>query len=317
MYFAIALIVLIALFLTGPKVTVTSEIRPITLSNNLDEYLIASENRFDDIVPGAGKTIVWADPTRKQKTPVSIIYLHGFSACRQDFMPIGDHVAQALDANLFYTRFTGHGRTGDALAQATISDWLHDTLEALEIGQKIGDNVVIISNSTGSTLATWLQSHLQSSDAVLASIMISPNFALKNRFSRLLVWPWGHVILRLAIGPTRSWEPMNAQVATYWTNCYPSNAVLPVAGLVKLVKSIDLTAITTPILMFISPNDRVVDTATAVKCYRQFGSDTKKLVVIEDSQDPSHHILAGDIVSPNNNELFVQTIVDFLKPLID
>ncbi|MCB0193061.1 MAG: alpha/beta fold hydrolase [Anaerolineae bacterium] len=315
MFLAIIFIVLIALFLAGPRVAIKSKIRHITLPDDLDNYLMASERTFDDIVPGAEKTILWADPHHKQKTPVSIIYLHGFSASRQDFIPICDHVAQALGANLFYTRFTGHGRTGDALAQATINDWLHDTAEALQIGQKIGDKVVVISNSTGSTLATWLLSRYKSD--VLASIMISPNFALKNRFSRLLVWPWGHLIARLAIGPTRSWEPLNSQVATYWTYHYPSTAVLPVAGLVKLVETIDLTSITTPVLMFLSPNDGIIDPAVAMKCYRQFGSNTKQLVVVENCQDPSHHILAGNIVSPNNNELFVQTIVDFLKSLID
>jgi hypothetical protein len=83
-YLIILFVGIIVLFLAGPRVPIDQRIRPITLPDDLDNYLAASEARFTDIRPGTEKTIVWANPSEKDKTPVSIVYLHGFSATRQE-----------------------------------------------------------------------------------------------------------------------------------------------------------------------------------------------------------------------------------------
>ncbi|MDD4273595.1 MAG: hypothetical protein PHG14_07705 [Desulfobacter postgatei] len=38
------------------------------------------------------------------------VYIHGFSATRKETAPLSDLVAKTLNANLFYTRLSGHGR---------------------------------------------------------------------------------------------------------------------------------------------------------------------------------------------------------------
>ena len=81
------------------------------LPDDLDAYLKQTEARFTDLRPNNEKLIVWADPSKKAKTPLSIIYLHGFSACRLEVAPLCDIVAHDLGANLFYTRLSGHGRS--------------------------------------------------------------------------------------------------------------------------------------------------------------------------------------------------------------
>ena len=88
----------IILFLAGPRVPAETTIHPVNLPDDLEGYLKASEARFTDIVPNTEKTIIWANPAQKQKTPVSIIYLHGFSATRQETAPLSDMVAQQLGA---------------------------------------------------------------------------------------------------------------------------------------------------------------------------------------------------------------------------
>ncbi|MEJ2746635.1 MAG: alpha/beta fold hydrolase, partial [Anaerolineae bacterium] len=216
MGFVLAFIVfIIVVFLAGPRVKVDTTLRPLTLPPDLDQYLAEAEARFDDIVPQAEKTIIWAGEPG-QKTNLSIVYLHGFSATRQETAPLSDKLAAALGANLFYTRFTGHGRTGPALGQATVNDWLNDTIEALEIGRRIGEKVIIIGVSTGGTAATWLatQPHL---DDVLALILISPNFAPADSHSEILTWPWGEQIARLVLGSESEWEPVNELHGLYWT----------------------------------------------------------------------------------------------------
>jgi pimeloyl-ACP methyl ester carboxylesterase len=145
----------VAVFFLGPRVDLARHPRPFSLPNDVEGYLARTEGQFDDIAPGAEKSIVWAG-AKRAKTPFAIVYLHGFSATRQETFPLCDLVAARLGANLHYTRLTGHGRGGRALAEATVSDWLNDAAEAFAIGERLGDKVIVIGTSTGGTLATWL-----------------------------------------------------------------------------------------------------------------------------------------------------------------
>lgn len=112
-------------------------LRRIALPQDLDRYLREEEAGVPGITPGAEKSIVWAGKPGA-KTPFSIIYLHGFTATRQEVAPVYDLVARSIGANVFYTRLTGHGMSGEALAAATLDDWINDTWEAYEIGERIG-----------------------------------------------------------------------------------------------------------------------------------------------------------------------------------
>jgi hypothetical protein len=71
-----------ALLLSACTTNTVREQAAPDLPVDLDAYLKQSEARFTDLRPNNEKAIVWADPSKKAKTPVSIIYLHGFSACR-------------------------------------------------------------------------------------------------------------------------------------------------------------------------------------------------------------------------------------------
>lgn len=85
--FMIAVIGFVILFLAGPRTPIDMHLKTISLPEDLDRYLAQSEAPFHDIVPGAEKIIVWANAT-KAKTPLSIVYLHGFSATRQETAPL-------------------------------------------------------------------------------------------------------------------------------------------------------------------------------------------------------------------------------------
>ena len=107
----------------GSRIELDETIRQVTLPDDLDVYLKESERRIEGIKPGMEKTIVWADSEQRQATPYSIVYLHGFSAPRQEIAPLCELVAGAVGANLFIyapararARRQGHG---EALRQWT------------------------------------------------------------------------------------------------------------------------------------------------------------------------------------------------------
>lgn len=123
------------------------------LPEDLDSYLAARESVFTDLTEGTAKQIVWAG-VPGERTPVSIVYLHGFSATSQEIRPVPDRVAAALGANLYLARLAGHGRDGAAMAAAKADDWMTDLAESLAIGARLGDRVIVIATSTGGALAT-------------------------------------------------------------------------------------------------------------------------------------------------------------------
>ena len=111
-----------AAFYAGPRVSIDTQLQSPQLPADLDAYLAQSEARYPDITPGAEKTIVWAHPDRR-KTALAVVYLHGFSASRQETAPLSDEIAQQLGANLYYPRLNGHGRSGAAMAEASVNAW--------------------------------------------------------------------------------------------------------------------------------------------------------------------------------------------------
>ncbi len=309
--FGVLLLALMIVFLLGPRVKVDTQLKPINLPTDLDHYLLESEAKYSDIVPGAEKTIIWANDAKEQ-TEYALVYLHGFSATRQETAPLSELIAADLGANLFYTRFAGHGRSSEAMAEASVNDWLNDTIEAYEIGKRIGKKVIVMGVSTGASAATWLAAQ-KNMNALAAVVLISPNFAPKDGTSEILTWPWAEQIVRQLIGPIRSWEPRNEGQAKYWTESYPSKAILPMMGLVKLARSSDLVSIAIPVLTIYSPNDQVVNPKRVETTFAKIGSKSKELIAITDSADLESHVLAGDILAAADTERIAKIIIEYLQ----
>lgn len=304
------------LFVTGPRVEIDTTLQQPALPTDLVSFLTTEEAQFTDLKPGTEKTIVWADPEQQYKTAAAVVYIHGFSATRREAAPLSDLVAQQLGVNLYYTRLTGHGRSDDAMAEASVNAWLNDIQEAVAIGEVIGDEVVLIASSTGASLVTWLAANGHLSEHVAALVFLSPNFGTANRTAEVLLWPYGQQIAQLIEGPYRQWEPLNAQHATYWTYRYPVSALLPMMASVKLARTSDLGEVHQPLLVIHSAEDTVVDPEKTAYYFDQFGSDPKRRIVVK-TEHPWGHVLAGEILSPRTTEPLAQTIVDFLLPVLD
>ena len=314
-FFVVMVVLFTTVFLLGPKVKVDTTLREPALPSQLsqlDKWLAKKESVVENLRPGTNKQIVWFDKFQKQQTEWSVVYLHGFSASRQEIDPVPRKVAAALRANLFYTRLRGHGRDSAALGKATVNQWLNDSLEALRIGEKLGKKVVLFSTSTGSTLAMWLGCRPGLSKNVVAHVMTSPNFEPKNKTGRLLLKPWGRLIAQIVTGGKRSWTPRNKEQAMYWTTTYPANSLVTLMALVGIVEKLDLSKVTQPLQILYSPEDKVIDTKLVVKRFKEFRNPLKELVAVHDTSNPSNHVLTGRILSPGNVQSTTKRIVTFL-----
>lgn len=314
----LVLVITVAL-VAGPRnrfgpATPTPRTAPPQDIAQLDAWLQSSEKTFADLKPGTAKGITWAGRAG-ERTPWSVVYLHGFSASRLETAPLPDTVAQALGANAFHTRLTGHGlESVDAMGQATVQDWMADTAEALQIGKMLGDKVLVVGVSTGATLAAWTALGPQAKE-MAAMVFISPNFGPKDKRANLINGPWGRQIALALEGPVRGWTPDDAAEANAWTTRYATQAVFPMMALVKEVRESNLAAIQTPLLVLYSESDEVVDPQETKTAFARIGSSQKSLQAVDYSTSKSQHVLAGRIKAPTAVAPMADSIVQWVKSL--
>ena len=313
---AVIALLLAALWAFGPREPVETALRfdPAAIGADVDAYLADTEGRFDDIVEGAEKQIVWAFPNSRARTPVALVYVHGFSASAGEIRPVPDMAAAALGANLHYTRLAGHGRPEAAMAGPTVQDWIDDVAEAVAIGERLGEKVVLIGTSTGGTLAAVAALHPDLKDRIGGIIFVSPNFKVKAAGSGMLTAPFARRLVPLLAGAERAFEPANELHARFWTERYPSTALLPMAALVAHARAQVHENATQPALFMFSDADRIVDHTVTRRIVERWGGPAE-IVAMTRSDDPDDHVIAGDALSPSNNGAVADTIADWVRAL--
>src|SRR5262249_3665863 len=153
----------------------------VAAAPDLDRYLREGEARHPDVKPDQAKTIQWNDPETHRRTALAIVYLHGFSASRRDISPVIETLAGGLHANAFLTRLAAHGLVSPVeFATVRAQDWFDDAREALAIGKRLGEHVILIGTSTGALLATMAALE-DNSSAIAALVLLSPNFGIRDR----------------------------------------------------------------------------------------------------------------------------------------
>ena len=312
----LVLVLLVVLYLAGPKVSVDTSFVSPDLPEDLDEYLRGVESRFTDITPGAEKTIHWADPQRKHKTPIAFVYFHGFSATRQESMPVPQEIANHYGSNIFYSRLTGNGRGTEAMALGSVNTWVNDAAEALAIAAEIGERTVVIGCSTGASLGWWTSHQDQFKDQIAALVFFSPNFGLADPRGTLLTVRWGRQIAETVLGKYIEGEPASEAHATYWATRYPTRALLPMMGMVKVARKIKPARCNNPVIIFYSPYDDTVDAGRIQKFYQGLCCD-KKCVTFDNPDARSQHVVIGDILAPHNNQRATDEVVTFLNNVLE
>ncbi len=307
---ATLVIVAVLWYLTPAKLE--SAVAEVVLPGDLNAWLLETENEAAErygLVAGVEKRITWFD--EQQPTAYSVLYLHGFSATRQETAPLAEIVARSLGANLFETRLTGHGREREPLAEVRAEDWLADAAEALTVARQLGERVIIIGTSTGATLAAAMLDH-PAMNAVDTVVMVSPNFAPRDANAAWLTRPAGPLLARMLVGDTRSWKPHNALQARFWSTSYPLSAPIEVMRLVDLANRKLPAAMPQRLLMFYSLQDTVISADAALAVFAQTEAPQKAAIAITNPGDPSHHVLAGDILSAGKTQEIATAIVDFI-----
>jgi esterase/lipase len=300
-------------FISGPFFQLNpnppTKIEYPSTAHDLDAYLIHEESLIPHIKAGTEKKIVWIDSQNPVKTPVAIIYFHGFTASRGDTSPLIENLAKDLKANVYFTRLKAHGLDGEAFSDVSAQDWLDDAEEAYAIGQKIGDKVIAIGMSTGALLPLYL---LHTGHELEAQILLSPNFSPQNTFAKYASGPLGKFWAQVFVGPYRQYHTENADHRYYWTSRYRSEGLVALMNLVNYVNTFDFAQIKIPSLVLYTHKDSVVDVSLIEKRFAAFGATQKNLL---DLKGATRHELVGSALAPEMNEPVQKTIEEFLNAL--
>lgn len=231
---AIPFIILAGLYFVGPsadRAEYSLDVPPVPSTPQQLTAYIQDQEAKHKIKPDNEARIVWADST-KSKTPYSIVYLHGFSASQKEGDPVHLRIAKAFSCNLYLSRLSDHGiDTTETLQLFTAERVWHSAKEALAIGEAIGEKVIVVSTSTGGTLALKLAAEFP--DRVHALVNLSPNIAINNPAAFLLNDPWGLQIARMVMGGKYRETGAENEKSQYWNGKYRLESVVELQELVE------------------------------------------------------------------------------------
>ena len=306
---------LLLLWLLGPRQRISSlSISLPEVPENWEERWVDSDSAREDLKEGVAKQVVWANSDTRAVTDWAVVYLHGFSTSRQEISPVCEKVAQAMGANLYFTRFKGHGHLSpEPMSDVALDDWMKDTAEALSIGGRIGRRVMLVGSSHGALLALWAAHHFPDSP-IGALVLLAPNFAPADSRSRLLLKPWARQIIPAFMGQRMS-EPQNSSHAYFWHLRYPIEALFPLMAQVDYMERQDLSTITQPVLTLYTREDRIVQSQAIVQRFAELTNPRNRIQVVEGCGDLNQHTLAGDILSPDTTTSVVDTILAYFVEL--
>jgi esterase/lipase len=232
-----SLFFLAALYAVGPKPSTPlyDPILPVVPAEAtaLEQFVSAQE--ANHILKKDNEArIIWNNDSTKEMTEYAVVYLHGFSASQEEGDPVHINFAKQFGCNLYLARLADHGvDTTEALFSFTPDRFWTSAKEALMIGRQLGKKVILISTSTGGTVALKLAADFPKE--IFALINLSPNIRINDPAAFLLNDPWGLQIARLVMGGNYygAGIPPENERAQYWNGRYRLEATVQLQELVE------------------------------------------------------------------------------------
>ncbi len=255
-----------------------------------------------------------------QVTEYSFVYLHGFAGSYRDGYPLNVNVADTFGANIYLSRWATHGLKPPAsLDNFTPEMAWQSAKEALAIGQRIGRKVIVISTSTGGTLALKLAATYP--DSVFALINLSPNIRDDQLGAFLLNTPWGYELAHLvSLGDHREIEHEQEKATQYWDTIYPAEALVNLQVLVEsTMHSETFKKVHCPVLtLYYHKNFMEEDEHVAIERYPEVYealATPDSLLALIALDKPGTHFIGSDIKSQDYRTA-QQKVVAFCRQIL-
>lgn len=267
--------------------------------HKLDSFIAANESKVLDLKEDNQARIIWADSVG-QKTKYALIYMHGFSASQEEGAPLHEDFAKRYGMNLYLTRLEDHGRRDtNSFQTLTPQNYLQSAEDAVDIGKKLGDKVIIMSCSTGGTLSLALAA---AGEKIHSLILYSPNIAIFDPKSKMLLYPWGKQISEMVMGGEHNRIQYPELAAKYWNSVYHTNSLFTLQSIIETHMTAEtFSKIKIPVFLGYYykdevNQDNVVSVPRMLEMFDQLGTDpSKKRKVV--FPETGHHVISSHVIS--------------------
>lgn len=314
--FLLALIIVI-IYLMGPKpprVEISKDLPSISASiGNIEDY-VENNGLGLNLKPDNESRIIWYNDSVKERTSHSLLYLHGFSASWYEGYPANVEFAKYFACNAYFPRLAAHGIvTEDPLIDMTPDRLWESAKEALMVARTIGRKVIIMSTSTGGTLALKLASDFP--EYVDGLILYSPNIRIKDEGAFLLSKPWGLQIgKRINGGEYRVVnKDFESKYCEYWNCKYRMEAVVYLQQLVdETMNNQTYKNISDPVFLGYyykdeTQQDDIVKVSAMLKMFDQLGTLPESKVKVA-FPEAGNHVIACELTSGSYKQVIAETI---------
>ena len=297
--------ILFLIFLFGPKPSTpvyNTQLPEISADlGQLGSYIAQKEAKYA-VKPDNQSRIIWANDTLKQKTEWVLLYLHGFSASWYEGSNLNLNFAARYHCNAYFPRLAEHGLvTEEPLLNMRPDSLWNSAKEALMIARKLGHKVIIMSNSTGGTLALKLASEYP--ELVQGLILYSPNIEI-NAPTGIVTKPWGLQVSRLIFGGQYRIvnEQFNSKECNYWNCKYRLEAVMYLQQLVETTMTKEtFQKVKCPVFLGYyyknkKEQDQVVRVGAALEMFEQLGTSANQKNK-KGFPDAGVHVIANSLFS--------------------
>jgi len=293
---------LIVIYFLGPKPSTpvfNNDLPQVASINSIDAYITAMESPYK-IKPNNEAKIIWADSSKTQ-TAYAIVYLHGFSASQMEGDPVHQNIAKQFHCNLYLARLAEHGiDTTEDLMNLTAERYWESAKLAYAIGKQIGKKVILMSTSTGGTLALQLAANYPE---IAGLILYSPNIEVFNPSAPLLNNPWGLQIGRTVLKSNYvDIKYKDSAYPKYWNTHYRIEAVVALQNLLEATMTeTTFKKIHQPTLALYyykdeANQDNVVKVGAIQKMMQQIATPTNLKMEMA-MPNTGNHVIASPIVS--------------------
>jgi esterase/lipase len=316
-FVTIFLLLIIVVYLMGPKppmVELNKDLPSISASiSNIEDYAHKNDEGLT-LKPDNQSRIIWANDSVRERTNYSLLYLHGFSASWYEGFPANIEFAKHFGCNAYFPRLASHGiETDDALIDMTPDRLWESAKDALMVARTLGNKVIIMSTSTGGTLALKLASDFP--EYVDGLILYSPNIRINNNTAFLLSKPWGLQIGRKAIGGTHRVvnDDFDSKICQYWNCKYRVEAVVFLQQLVEeTMNNQTFKNVNEPVFLGYyykdeTQQDDIVKVDAMLKMFDHLGTpvDLKVKMAFPEAEN---HVIACEITSGVYKDVVDETI---------
>src|SRR4030088_3374991 len=248
---AVIVLFLICIYFFGPRPEhprLSNDLPLVPAQSEQLQNYIRQHEAMHKLKPDNDARIIWYNDSSKAKTEYAVVYLHGFSASREEGAPVHINFARKFGCNLFLSRLAEHGiDTTDPMVTLTADKLWNSAKEAYAVGKQLGKKIILMSTSTGGTLALKLASEFPD---ISGLILLSPNIAINDGAAWMLNNPWGLQMASLVKGKYNTSTDTTAIYKKYWYAKYKMESVVQLEELLEMtMKETTFKKVEQPVLM--------------------------------------------------------------------